>query len=69
MRAMNLANDLGIDLAVAFLVEQKYRQKLDSAQAREFIAKIGSLLYSLENAGSTPDAGKSVTATAAQGSH
>lgn len=69
MRAMNLANDLGIELAVAFLVEQKYKQKLDSAQAREFIAEIGSLLYSLENAGKTIDNGQIAAATAAQGSH
>lgn len=69
MRAMNLANDLGIDLAVAFLVEQRYEQKLDSAQAREFIAEIGSLLYSLENAGNTVDPNQAAAATAAQASH
>ncbi|MFN0139670.1 MAG: hypothetical protein ACKVQW_06245 [Pyrinomonadaceae bacterium] len=69
MRATNLANDLGIDLAIAFLVEQKYRQKLDSTQAREFIAEIGSVLYSLENPGNTVDPNQSAAATAAQGSH
>lgn len=69
MRAMNLANDLGIDLAVAFLVEQRYGQKLDSTQAREFIAEIGSLLNSLENPVKTTDNAQTVATNGATASH
>lgn len=69
MRAMNLANDLGIDLAVAFLVEQRYGQKLDSTQAREFIAEIGSLLSSMENAAKTIETGQAAAANGATANH
>jgi hypothetical protein len=46
---MELINDLGTDLAVAFLVEKRYQQKLDVEEARELIGRIRDLLESAEN--------------------
>ena len=46
---MELINDLGTDLAVAFLVEKRYQQKLDVEEARELISRIRDLLESAEN--------------------
>ena len=43
---MDLINDLGKDLALAFLVEQRYRQKIDPARARALIEKVRRLLES-----------------------
>jgi hypothetical protein len=41
---MDLINDLGTDLALAFLVEQRYRQKIDPARARALIDQVRRLL-------------------------
>lgn len=41
---MDLINDLGNDLAVAFLVERQYRQKLDSRAAVDLIDRIEAAL-------------------------
>ena len=46
---MELINDLGTDLAVAFLVEKRYRQKLDTEEALELISRVRDLLESTEN--------------------
>jgi len=46
---MELINDLGTDLAVAFLVEKRYQQKLDVEEARELISRVRDLLESAEN--------------------
>ena len=43
---MDLINDLGTDLALAFLVEQRYRQRLDSAEALALIDRVRDLLES-----------------------
>ena len=43
---MDLINDLGTDLALAFLVEQRYRQKIEPARARALIEKVRILLES-----------------------
>ena len=49
---MDLINDLGTDLAVAFLVDERYRQKIDPARARALIECVKRLLE-------TPKLGKS----------
>jgi hypothetical protein len=41
---MNLINDLGTDLALAFLVEKRYRQKIDSEEALALIRQVRCLL-------------------------
>lgn len=41
---MDLINDLGTELAVAFLVEKRYGQKIDSEEARALIARVTSVL-------------------------
>ena len=46
---MELINDLGTDLAVAFLVEKRYQQKLDVEEALELISRVRDLLESAEN--------------------
>ncbi len=43
---MDLLNDLGNDLAVAFLIEKKHRQKLDSRGAVDLIDRIRAALNS-----------------------
>jgi hypothetical protein len=43
---MNLINDLGTDLALAFLVEQRYREKIDSEDALALIGRVRSVLES-----------------------
>lgn len=45
---MELINDLGTDLAVAFLIEKRYRQKLDSEEALALISRVTELLESSE---------------------
>ena len=50
---MNLINELGTDLALAFLVEQRYREKIDSEDA---LALIGQVRSVLESASSEIDA-------------
>jgi hypothetical protein len=46
---MELINDLGTDLAVAFLIEKRYQQRLDSEEALELISRVRDLLESAEN--------------------
>lgn len=41
---MNLDDDLGNDLAIAFLVEKKYSKKLDSKESLALIRKIRETL-------------------------
>lgn len=41
---MDLINDLGNDLAVAFLIDKKHRQKLDSRDAVDLIDRIRAAL-------------------------
>ena len=41
---MNLINDLGTYLALAFLVEKRYRQKIDSEDALALIRRVRCLL-------------------------
>jgi hypothetical protein len=43
---MDLINDLETDLALAFLVEQRYRQKIDPVKARALIDQVKQLLES-----------------------
>ena len=45
---MELINDLGTDLAVAFLIEKRYQQKLDSEEAVALISRVTELLESSE---------------------
>jgi len=47
---MNLINELGTDLAFAFLVEQRYRQKIDSEDALALISRVRVLLESASSA-------------------
>jgi hypothetical protein len=42
---MDLINDLGNDLATAFLVERQLRQKLDSRAALDLIDRIEKALW------------------------
>jgi hypothetical protein len=54
---MDLINDLGTELAFAFLVEKRYRQKIDSAEAMRLISSIRNLLESASaTASRDPDA-------------
>ena len=41
---MDLIDDLGNDLVLAFLVERKHRQKIDSKDVSVFIARIKAAL-------------------------
>ena len=41
---MNLINDLGTDLALAFLVEKRFLQKIDSEEALALIRQVRCLL-------------------------
>lgn len=43
---MNLISDLGTDLAVAFFVEKRHRQKIESKDVPAFIEKIEAVLES-----------------------
>ena len=54
---MNLINELGTDLALAFLVEQRYRQKIDSEDALALIDRVQRLLETATNEGE----GESIT--------
>lgn len=44
---MNLLNELENDLALAFLVEKKHMEKIDSKDARALIAKVKDALYTI----------------------
>jgi hypothetical protein len=41
---MDLLNELGADLALAFLVEKKHTEKIDSKDVRVLIAKVRKVL-------------------------
>jgi hypothetical protein len=43
---MDLINDLGTDLALAFLVERRYWQKIEPERARALIDQVTRLLES-----------------------
>ena len=61
---MELINDLGTDLAVAFLVEKRYREKLDSEEAVALISRVRNLLESSEELDRTDSADKPLTRSA-----
>jgi hypothetical protein len=42
---MNLIDDLGNDLAIAFLVEKKYSKKIDTEESLALIGKIKEVLH------------------------
>ncbi len=44
---MNLLNELENDLALAFLVEKKHMEKIDSRDARALITKVKKALYTI----------------------
>ena len=44
---MNLLNELENDLALAFLVEKKHMEKIDSRDARALITKVKNALYTI----------------------
>jgi hypothetical protein len=44
---MNLLNELENDLALAFLVEKKHTEKIDSRDARALIAKVKNVLHTV----------------------
>ena len=44
---MNLLNELENDLALAFLVEKKHTEKIDSKDARALIAKVKNVLQTV----------------------
>lgn len=44
---MDLIDDLGTDLALAFLVERKYRQKIDSEDIPPLIRRVRAALLSV----------------------
>lgn len=46
---MDLINDLGTDLAFAFLVEKRYGQKIGSEEAIELIGRVTTLLESVSS--------------------
>lgn len=41
---MNLLDDLGNDLAFAFLIEKRHNEKIDSKEVRVFIKRIQDVL-------------------------
>ena len=61
---MELINDLGTDLAVAFLVEKRYREKLDSEEAVALISRVRNLLESSEELDRTDPTDKPLTRSA-----
>jgi len=44
---MDLIDDLGTDLALAFLVDRKYRQKIDSEDIPPLIRRVKAALISV----------------------
>jgi hypothetical protein len=42
---MNLVDDLGNDLAIAFLVEKKYSKKMNPDESKALIGRIKEALY------------------------
>lgn len=61
---MELINDLGTDLAVAFLVEKRYQQKLDSEEALALISRVTELLESSEEVIPSSDIDEKLTRSA-----
>ena len=51
---MDLINDIGTELAFVFLVEKRYRQRIDSEAALALIARIRGLLENAANHRSEP---------------
>ena len=64
---MDLINDLGTELAFAFLVEKRYRQKIDSEAALALIGRVQNLLAATakHRAESTPIDNEVVSTTSA----
>lgn len=61
---MELINDLGTDLAVAFLVEKRYQQKLDSEEALALISRVTELLESSEEVSPSSNIDEKLTRSA-----
>lgn len=61
---MELINDLGTDLAVAFLVEKRYQQKLDSEEALALISRVTELLESSDEVTSSNSTDEKLTRSA-----
>lgn len=61
---MELINDLGTDLAVAFLVEKRYQKKLASDEALALIGRVRDLLESSEKLSSTYPGDEKLTQSA-----
>ncbi len=59
---MNLVDDLGNDLAIAFFVEKKYSKKLDTNESLALLGKIREAL----RVGALPDTGEAEAFPAAQ---
>ena len=66
---MDLINDLGTDLAFAFLVEKRYRQKIDSEEAIELIVRVRTLLESVAARSAAPDPEPDEAMTSSASSH
>ena len=58
---MDLIDDLGNDLAFAFLVERKHSNRLDSREALDLIGRVKTVLQPI-SVGSTEPAGNSAEA-------
>ena len=66
---MDLINDLGTDLAFAFLVEKRYGQKIDSEEAIELIGRVTTLLESVSTRSVSNDPSPDEASTHSHGSH
>lgn len=66
---MDLINDLGTDLAFAFLVEKRYRQKIDSEEAIELIGRVTTLLESVSTRSTEDKTSADDRSTASTASH
>jgi hypothetical protein len=44
VESMNLVSDISNELAIALLVEKRFRERLEDSSAKEFIEKVGIAL-------------------------
>jgi hypothetical protein len=66
---MDLISDLETDLAFAFLVEQKFVQKLDNREVIELIVRVKTALETVATAGNTRFPATPIAKTGSQFSH
>jgi hypothetical protein len=66
---MDLISDLETDLAFAFLVEQKYVQKLDNREVIELIVRVKTALETVAATGNTEFRATPIAKTGSQFSH